>query len=62
MDLAKGRVVIELVPKLALAMWRASRNWRGRFLRRRGVPPRDRGFMAQGGDPTGTGMGFHSRI
>ena len=58
MDLAKGRVVIELLPKLA-----AGHVARIKELAREGFYDGVvfhrviEGFMAQGGDPTGTGMG-----
>jgi cyclophilin family peptidyl-prolyl cis-trans isomerase len=58
MDLAAGRVVIELLPKLA-----PSHVNRIKELAREGFYDKTpfhrviEGFMAQGGDPTGTGTG-----
>ena len=58
MDLKTGRVVIQLLPDLAPKMSRGSRRWRAQGFYD-GTPFHRviEGFMAQGGDPTGTGTG-----
>ncbi len=58
MDLAKGRVVIELLPKLAPGhVARIKELAREGFYDGVVFHRVIEGFMAQGGDPTGTGMG-----
>ncbi len=58
MDLAKGRVVIELLPKLAPGhVARIKELAREGFYDGVVFHRVIDGFMAQGGDPTGTGMG-----
>ena len=57
-DLAKGRVVIELLPKLAPGhVARIKELARESFYDGVVFHRVIEGFMAQGGDPTGTGMG-----
>ena len=58
LDLAKGRVVIELLPKLAPGhVARIKELAREGFYDGVVFHRVIEGFMAQGGDPTGTGMG-----
>ena len=58
MDLAKGRVIIELLPKLAPGhVARIKELAREGFYDGVVFHRVIEGFMAQGGDPTGTGMG-----
>ena len=56
MDLKQGRVVIQMFPDIAPKAVERIKTWLARFLRQHAVPSVE-GFMAQGGDPTGTGTG-----